>query len=207
MSHTARLFAVAAITLLGACGKPLGTYEIRNVSVVSGDAVKKIERYIDTDPQMLRLEFTSDTDLYEASDGGGSGLYVYTSFCPHNDGRALYVGETYYNDQQRYDPVRVRKRKVLANGTVVNEVVEEDRRPAKDDSGKYVYTTYLALERAARPEEPGRDEQLAYDLRRQPRDLCLRINHPGYFITPSRSRVFEVSAALIQSAVLKGQST
>jgi hypothetical protein len=151
---------------------------------------------------MLRVEFTSDTDLYKASDGGGSGLYVFTSFCPYSEDRAFYVGDTYYNDRRRYGPSRILERTVTADGKVIEKMTSDDRRPAKDATGKYVYTTYLALDAAATPSQPGRVAQIGYNLRRQPLDLCLRIDHPGYFITPSRSRVFKVPSAMIQAALL-----
>jgi hypothetical protein len=182
-----RIGSVAALTLATACGKPLGTYEVRDVRLVRGEAVKAIEPYIEPDPQMLRIEFASKTDLYEASDGGGEGLYVYASFFPFQDKSPLYVSEPYYNDRQRYDPV-----------------THEDRRPLKDHTtGDYVYTTYLRLRGDASVNRGhGRLDFTGYDLRRQHADLCLRIHHPGYFITPSRSRVFKVPGPMIRRALL-----
>jgi hypothetical protein len=57
---------------------------------------------------------------------------------------------------------------------------------------------------SGRPERPGVADQFAYDLRRQSRDLCMRIEHPDYVITPSKSEVFVVPTALIQRALARG---
>jgi len=198
---------LVTLTLLTACGKPLGKYEVRNVKIVPASA--EPEAYADKPPhtRMLRIEFTSKTDLYEASDGGGEGLYVLASFCPFDERRTLYLGEPYYDDRSRYGPRRVLERKVLPNGRVWERVAITDRRPTRNPkTGEYTYTTYLALDRAAEPERPGRSEQIGYDVRRQPADLCLRIDHPGYFITPSRSQVFVVPARMVQHAVLQDGS-
>ena len=201
MRNALRFALLALLALLGACGRPLGDYAVRKVEIVRADAEpdRLVQNY---NTQMLRVEFTSKTDLYEASDGGGEGLYVFSSFCPYDEERTLYVGEPYYDDRSRYGPPRVLEGKVPINRSI--EVETDYRRPTKNlATGDFTYTTYLALAQAARPKQPGRDEQLAYDLRRQPRDLCLRINHPGYFITPSRSRVFTVPAAMIRFAKLE----
>lgn len=181
---------VASTLLVTACGKPLGAYEVRDVRVVTREAVKRVEPNIMSDSQMLRVEFVSQTDLYEASDGGGEGLYVSASFCPYDDDQELYLGEPFYDDRSRYgrDPR-------------TNWI--EERRPIKNArTGQYAYTTYLAIARAAEPARPGRDKQIGYDLREQARDLCVRIEHPGYFITPSRSKVFKIPAASIRRALL-----
>ncbi len=203
MRREFRYAAVIALTLPAACGKPLGEYQVRNVYVVAADAEPE-HRAEKPETQMLRVEFTSKTSLYDASDGGGEGLYVIASFCPYDERRKLYIGEPYYDDRSRYGPARVLERKVLLDGKVIEKIASNDRRPRKNPvTSDYTYTTYLALERAGESERPGWPEQLAYDLRRQPRDLCLRIDHPGYFITPSRSQVFTVPSAKIQSALLR----
>jgi len=189
--NAARIAGFSMLAFLSACGKPLGSYQVRNVTVVTGAAVKQIEPDLDTDPQMLRIEFASKTDLYEASDGGGEGLYVFASFCPFQDKAPLSVSEPYYNDRPRFDPV-----------------THENRRPAKDArTGEYVYTAYLRLRgNASVNRGGGRLNFTGYDLRRQHLDLCLRIDHPGYFITPSQSHVFSVPAGMIQHALLSAPS-
>jgi hypothetical protein len=197
--NAVRFTIVAALALVSACGNPLGTYQVRDVKLVPGDALTKIEPYIDPDPQMLRIKFVSKTNLYDASDGGGSGLYVFASFCPYDEGRVIYVSEPYYNDRSRYGPTRIVERKVLPDGRIIEKVDSEDRQPIKDTrTGDYVYTTYFRLNGQAKEDM----DLIAYDLRRQAGDLCLRIKHPGYFITPSRSRVFAVPAQMIQRALL-----
>ena len=148
---------------------------------------------------MLRVEFASKTDLYEASDGGGEGLYVLASACPYDQDRTLDVGEPYYDDRSRYGEPQIESREGLAEN-----VSMEERHPTRNAvSGKYTYTTYLAVARPAEPARPGWDEQAAYNLRARPMELCLRIKHPGYFITPSRSRVFTIPALMIQRALAK----
>jgi hypothetical protein len=185
VSSVRRAALISFSTLLAACGKALGEYEVRDVRIVSGDAVKAINPDIDPDPQMLRIEFTSATDLYEASDGGGEGLYVMASFCPFQDKKPLSVTKPYYSDRRPYDPV-----------------THTERRPAKDPTGKYVYTSYLRL----RGEESvnrgdGHLDFTGYDFRKQQADVCLRIERPGYFLTPSQSRVFIIPAAMIRRAL------
>ena len=185
---------VSALTLqfaLAACGKPLGTYQVQDVRLVPGEAFKRLEPYAEADPQMLRVEFTSDTDLYDASDGGGSGLYLFTSFCPFQDKKPVSVSGSYYNDQPRYDAATHAK-----------------RHPARDPkSGKYVYTTYLRLRgEASENHGDGRLNSTGYDLTARQADLCLRIEHPGYFITPSQSRTFTVPAGMIRIALSSGSS-
>jgi len=171
-------------TLIAACGKPLGTYEVRDARIVTGEAVKKVEPYIDPDPQMLRVEFISKTDLYEASDGGD--LYVFASFCPFQDKKPLSVTEPYFNDRRRFHPV-----------------THEVRRPTKDQAtGNYAYTTYLRLRgKESVNRGDGRIDFTEYDLKEQQVDVCLRIEHSGYFITPSQSRVFVLPAAMIRRAL------
>ena len=190
MTLACRMAWSAMALLATACGKPLGSYEVRDVRVVPRAAVKKVEPYLPTDEQMLRVEFVSNTDLYEASDGGGEGLYVSASFCPYDDDRELYLGEPFYDDRSRY-------------GRDPKTNAFEERRPIKNPrTSEYTYTTYLAIARAGEAARPGREKQVAYDLRKQLGDLCLRIDHPGYFITPSRSKIFSVPAAMIRRALL-----
>ena len=207
MKTTSRVAVASILSLLVACGKPLGTYTVREVSVVPGEAVKIIEPNIDPSPQMLRIEFTSKTDMYEASDGGGEGLYVMSSLCPYNGKAPIYVSDVYYNDQSRYGPTRVLERKVLPDGRVFERVEGQDRRPTKNPAtGEFTYTTYIRLSGTGSVDRgDGQANSTTYDLRRQARDLCLRIDHPGYFITPSRSRVFTIPGAMIRSALLQGQ--
>lgn len=187
---------------LAACGKPLGKYEVRDVQIVSSDT-EPDDRAARTEIEVLRIEFTSDTDLYEASDGGGEGLYVRASFCPYDEDRAFAIGEPYYNDRSRYGPTNVLNRKVLSGGRIIEEVDTVERRPVKNPTtNQYGYTTYLPLQRDPRAtEKPGQFEQIGYDLRQQPRDVCLRIHHPGYFITPSRSNVFKLPVSFISEAL------
>jgi hypothetical protein len=182
---TARRVSVATLTLaLAACGKPLGTYEVRDVKVVPVAPLRTIDPEIDADPEMLRIEFTSKTDLYEAV--GGDALYVFASFCPFQDKSPIYVSEPYYNDQRRYDPV-----------------TQRGQRPTKKTgTGEYVYTTYLRLSgKESVNRGDGRLDFTAYDFRKQQPDICLRIEHPGYYVLPSRSQVFVLPAAMIRRAL------
>ena len=184
------LFALLALT---SCGKPLGEYEVSNVRLVPASA-EPDQRWPKQTDEMLRVEFVSETDLYEASDGGGGGLYVFASGCPYDQDRTLYVGEAYYDDRSRYGEPQVESRKGRTETVSMKE-----RHPKRNAvSGEYTYTTYLAVTRTAELARSGRDEQVAYNLRTRPMEICLRINHPGYFITPSRSRVFKIPALMFQ---------
>jgi len=176
--------AIAIVLNLAACGKPLGTYKIRDIRVVPGSAFKIVEPDADADPEMLHIEFASKTDMHEAA--GNADLYVFTSFCPFQDKSPISVSEPYFNDRPNFDPV-----------------TSKYRRPMKDASGEYVYTTYLRLQGSASLNRgDGRLSSTGYDLRRQRADLCLRIEHPEYSITPSQSRIFVVPAALLQRALM-----
>ena len=167
---------------LAACVKPLGTFETKNVSIVAGEHVKRIEPYIDADPETVRVEFTSKTNLFEATKGGDSGLYVLTSFCPFDPDKIIYTGNTYFDDRNRESSPLVR--------------------PIRGASGQYTYTTYLRLRMEGRPERPGMSEKIAFDLERHARDLCMQVEHPsGMISTPSRSKPFVVPAKLIQRAI------
>ncbi len=207
MKKPFHLGALITLPLVAACGKPLGEYEVQEVTVVAANAEPDRRGVEKSDTQMLRIEFISKTDLYEASDGGGEGLYVLASFCPYNAKRMLYVSEAYYDDRSRYGPARVLDRKVLPDGRIRGKIQGNDRRPIKNPTtGEYTYTTYLALDRSATPERSGRPEQIGYDLRRQRQNLCLRVDHPGYFITPSQSEVFIIPTLMIQRALLNQPS-
>jgi hypothetical protein len=41
-----------------------------------------------------------------------------------------------------------------------------------------------------------------YDLRTAHRDVCVRIDSPGYYVTPSQSNVFVVPASAIDAALM-----
>jgi hypothetical protein len=183
VSFARRVCVGTFLLALAACGKPLGTYEVRDIRLVSGSVFKIVEPGVEVEPQMLRIEFTSKTDMYNAA--GDAQLYVFASFCPFQDKSPVYVSRPYFNDRPTYD---LTTQKVM--------------RPVKDASGRYVYTTYMSLNgNESVNRNDGRLEFTGYDLRRQPVDLCVRIEHPGYFITPSRSRVFVLPAAMIRRAL------
>jgi hypothetical protein len=179
-------FLILAATLVS-CGKPLGSYQVTSVTLVPSSTLKKVDPAecgnCDPGSELLRIELRSQTNLYDATDGAGS--YVLASFCPYDENRVLYTSEPYYDDRGNYDP-RTRK----------------DLPPVKNaKTNDYLYTTYLAVTEAGTPARSGQIEQIAYDLRRQPQDLCLRLFHPGYYITRSQSRVILVPAAMIRRAL------
>ena len=182
MRLTLRQSLIPLIFLFASCGRPLGTYEVSDVTLVPGSEVKKFEPFFDADSEMLRVAFKSTTDLNEAS-SGGDGLYVVTSFCPFDRERMIYIGGPYHVDGSRFG--------------------DQPIRPIKDASGKYLYKTYLRPAMMGRPEQPGKAEQIAYDLRRAPSDLCMQIEQPDMVIIPSVSKTFVVPAASIRRAFVQ----
>lgn len=185
------------IGLLAGCGNPLGTYHVRRVTVVPGSALKTVdpEECSSCNPgqQLLRIEFTSTTDLEAAS--GGHDLYVHGDFCPLKNEYQLGILGPYYNDRPRLLSRRITSYRKSPDGRVVMSVESENRHPTRDATDRYVYTAYLA------PSESAGQFSAAYDLRRDTRDLCLRIVSPGYYLIPSRSQVFKISGATIQTAL------
>jgi hypothetical protein len=121
--------------------------------------------------KLIRIDFSSETDVT----GDTGNLYVHGDFCPMQDETDFSVWGPYPDGRSLF-------------GDGANPV----RRPIRDAAGRYHYVAYL------RVAAPGYQFSDAYDLRRGARDLCFRIDSPGYYITPSRSRVFVLPAAEVE---------
>lgn len=145
---------------------------------------------------LLRIVFTSDLDVETASGSSGSGLYVQGDFCPHREWR-LYIAGPYYGDLPRLRESPPGRR--LRDGTIVVPSVPNRHPPRDPRTGRFVYTAYLAPYQAAA--RRGSLEVLAYDLHGSNKDLCLRLEHPGYYLTKSRSGTFVVPAKAIAAAL------
>jgi hypothetical protein len=183
--------------LLSGCGNPLGKYDVRRVTLVPGSTLKTVDpdgcSSCDSKPQLLRIEFVSTTDLETAS--GGHALYIHGDFCPFKNEYQLGIFGPYYNDQPRLLYRRITSYHKAPDGRITMSVDSKNRHPTRNATGGYVYTAYLA------PSEPAEQFSSAYDLRREVRDLCLRIDSPGYYLIPSRSELFRIPASTIQTAL------
>jgi hypothetical protein len=190
-----RLLVIATLTLLGACGKPLGTYEVRDIKLIPGAAFTRVDpEYSGPRPPLIRIEFTSTTDLEVAQPGHD--LYVHGDLCPLKNEYQLGILGPYYDDLPRLLSRRITSYKRSVDGHVTMSIESTNRHPPRDrNTGRYVYTAYLALS------EPKRQFSEAYDLRQRPADLCLRIDSPGYYIIPSRSEIFIIKGDVIQRAL------
>lgn len=190
-------YGLVATALLTACGKPLGTYEVQNVTLVSASRLGQIdpnESYAGHERQLIRIEFTSTVDLETASEGGD--LYVHGDFCPVKDAYQLGIIGPFYDDQPRLLSRKVTSYEKSPDGRVRMSVESKNRHPSRDEkTGRYVYTAYLI------PSAPKDQFSDAYDLRHRNGDLCLRIDHPGYYVIPSRSNTFKIDAGEIQKVL------
>jgi hypothetical protein len=190
---------LAGLLLLAACGPYLGHYRFERVDLVLVSRLEAIDAGEVPDPhsgQLLRIVFTSDVDVETASGGTGSGLYIQADFCPFRDWRLLVSGP-YYGDLSPFPPTPPAQQ--LANGVVLVPSIANRHPPRDGRTGRFVYTAYIAPSRVAAP-SPGSDVQ-PYDLHGLKKDLCLRLDHPGYYLTASRSSVFVVPAGAIRAAL------
>lgn len=181
---------------LAACGPDLGQYEIRDVRLVPAEKLAEIDNspsYDGPEKYLLRIEFTSPTNLEEVSEGGD--LYVHGDFCPFKDEYRLSLLGPFYNDQSRLLSTRVTSYEKLPDGRERMSVESTNRNPVREPAtGRFVYTAYLI------PSAPKDQFSEAYDLRRDTRgDLCLRIDHPGYYVTRSKSDVFKLQASSVRN--------
>jgi hypothetical protein len=196
--------AIILILALAMCRGPyLGSYRFENARLVDSRVVAAIEPdhpAVDPGSTFIRIEFTSDQDLETASGGSGSGLYVHADFCPGHDEYRLFVLGPYYNDRSPYGRSRLVEH-ILPDGRKQTEAIPlDDPHPIRDArTNRYLYTAYIAPSRPANVFDGTRHE--AYNLRTDARNLCLWIDHPGYYLTRSRSDVFVIPGAAIAAAL------
>ena len=199
------MLASVSIFLLAFCGPGphLGTYRFENARLVDSSALAAIDVHpiTETSPDLIRIEFTSDQDLETASGGGGSGLYVHADFCPGHDEYRLLVIGPYYGDRSPYGRYR-RIERTLPDGRKQVEMVSvDDPHPTRDPrTNRYLYTAYIV------PSKPATQFSGPYDLRSEVRDLCLWIDHPGYYRSRSQSDVFVIPGAAIAAALRQAPS-
>lgn len=190
------------ILLLSWCRGPhLGTYRFENARLVDSTVLAAIDDHpaAHISPDLIRIEFTSEQDLKVAS--GGGDLYVHADFCPFGDEYRLLVLGPYYNDRSPYRLLNRRERR-LPDGRITVE--GEQIHPARDRrTDRYLYTAYLVPSRPARNGIHGEPRE-GYDLRNSIRDLCLRIDHPGYYLTRSRSDIFMIPGTAVAQASRSG---
>jgi hypothetical protein len=198
------VIAALLILALTMCRGPyLGSYRFENARLVDSSAVAAIEPghpALEATTKLIRIEFTSDQDLETASGGSGSGLYVHADFCPGHDEYRLAVLGPYYDDRSPYSRSRLIER-LLPDGRKQTEAVPtDDPHPTRDPrSNRYLYTAYIFPSRPANSFDGTR--HAGYDLRRETGDLCLWIDHPGYYLTRSQSDVFVIPGAVIAAAL------
>lgn len=198
----ATLIGLAPVLALGGCGPALGEYRVDDVRVVNWASLERADPELGADRStdfLVRVQFSSATDVEVASDGGD--LYVHADFCPFRSEYRIGAFGPYYGDRSRYGELR-RNIRENRDGTKVIVVEGENLHPPRDPrTGRYVYTAYI-IPYATAFEGPGRERE-GYDLRTSARDLCLRLDHPGYYLTRSKSQTFTVSRTAI-SAALRG---
>jgi hypothetical protein len=200
------MLAAVSILLLAFCepGPHLGTYRFENARLVASTVLARIQPYHPAtaiSPEFIRIEFTSDQDLETTSGGSGSGLYVHADFCPGHDEYRVTVIGPYYNDRSPYGRSRLIEHRLPDGRKQLDAVPIDDPHPTRDPrTGRYLYTAYIMPAPPARDANTGATFQ-TYDLRQGVRDLCLWIDHPGYYRSRSQSDVFVIPGAAIAAAL------
>ena len=184
---------------LSKCRGPyLGNYRFENARLVDAALLATIDPDgpgVEGTRGLIRIEFTSDQDV-EAATGGSAQLYVHGDFCPGHDEYRLSVIGPYYNDRPRYDRSPSTERTPPDGRRDVDVAAVDAPRPTRDPrTNRFVYTAYIE------PSKPAGQFSGPYDLRSEVRDLCLWIDHPGYFLTRSQSDVFVIPGAAIAAAL------
>jgi hypothetical protein len=198
-----RLRAIAAVmsaVMLSACGEYLGDQRFDGVRLVSarpqmGEGETDYGGY-------LEVSFSSDENLGPVI--GRASLYVHGDFCPIRDRYKFAVFGPYASGKAlKQGPgtsVEVLPRK--ASGQRVFWMTPgppPDLKPGTH--GRYHYTAYIV------PAHPMPGVEYAdlsadsrYNLVTAGRNVCLRIDSPGYNIVPSRSATIVVPASDIRAA-------
>jgi hypothetical protein len=174
---------------VASCSPSLGEYRLEGVSAVpASEAVRLWGRAAAGHPVSLKVSFSSSRNLAALGD---SNLYVHGDICPIRDPYRLHVSVPYWNDRPLGPTF----------GTAAAPRLTAEDVKADPATGRYQYVAYLSP--ARRTEEgvvPGKIHQ-GYDLPANPQDVCLRVDHAGYYFPPSRSNVIVVSRAAIKAAL------
>ena len=183
--------ALLSIALQG-CGPPLGKHQLEAVELVDAEQYREIDAdhkgHITNVSEIIRVKFSSETDLEAASEDGG-GLYSFLSFCPYREAESHIGFGPFYNDLSEY----------LPEGG--------DRKPVRDrTTNRFVYTAYFLPTGKAAKKSPGIDAESEYNLYSDKRNVCVKLTSPGYFITESASEIIVIPRAKIVAAIIKSQS-
>lgn len=171
--------APLALLALAGCEKPIGMYRIDKAALVAGTEPAVIERnsMLGEEGKMLRVDLSSETDAVAAAD---TDLYVSAGKCPLNRRYGFRALGPYPDGLRQYSDTG------------------ERRHPTRDARGRYHYVIYLDLAGVS-------DQPEGYDLRRDPRDVCMRVIGSYMFSPAPRSKVFVLPKAVLESA-LKGNA-
>lgn len=193
-------FIAGVAVLLSSCSADLGDHEFQNAELVD---IKFLERI---DPEfrhglpmkkLVRIIFTSTTDLEAASEGGS--LYVDADFCPFQDENGIGVIGPYYDDKSRYGPILEKPFKG-EDGRAATLRVSENRSPVlNENTGEFTYTAYIIPYRnPSRHKQSGNIILKPYDIRTDDRDICFRLaSSGGMFSKPGKSNIFQINRSKI----------
>ncbi len=175
--------SICTIALLtSSCGPPLGDYTVENVRLVRELPAPFRSEIGPGYTEFLELQLASATSLTALRDKLDA-VYVHSEFCPFDDDHGVIV----------LGPVSEDGRDLVAPSRV------PDLRA--DSGGRFHYRLFLVVGHRARPSRVPDQTLPTYDLRKDNRDICLRLSSPGYYLRPSRSGPIRIRANLIADAL------
>ena len=134
----------------------------------------------------LRIELASDFDLVAQTNGN---IYVFKHTCG------------FWDEEERLIDIP------FAAGDPPLDLIKVKRAMARDAQGRAKYWIYMRPKAEAElPYANAAEPDVAYDLRSDPRDLCLRISQSGYFLTASHSRRIQISHDQVLQALAQASS-
>ena len=180
MSRLMLMTSLASILPLTGCGQYLGAYDVKSISLVPMMFLTSEGK----DPgygEYFQVDLTSATDITSL---GARSVYADAKFCGARD----------EDDLVAFGPGDDSGRDLRSS--------DSDSPKKGHSDGRFHYRIYIV---AAHP-MPGVEyssswgDQQRYDLRTTDRDVCIRLRAPGYYLTPSRSRIIRVPARLFADA-------
>jgi hypothetical protein len=182
---------LVAISLSG-CGSNLGKFDFEKLELVSLTASQKINlewrRCYPDDSKLLKLTISSTADLTKKADFG-TGVYVKFDFC------SPFWPEDYMSIGPFFDDLAPNP-----SGGVLRKPVRSSIR------NKFIYTAYIDPVEKGRDEEPGLEAKSAYDLFKQPRQICARITNPNFMSGPSNSDDIIITRDAVLAATIAAES-
>ena len=174
---------VLCLTTIAGCGQPLGKYQIEAVRLVTeaplpeGVRAPPFGRY-------LKVELSSETSLTAISEEIDA-VYAHADFCPFDDRYSLTTFGPFGSNGED-----------LGVPSVANRL-------KKGSDGKFHYSVFIV------PKHPMANVEYsetalnrdAYDLGETDKDVCLRLDAPGYNIIPSDSDVVRIPRQTIKAAL------